>query len=510
MSLSYCSSPCANHCPPHHQAILNVCPPHLLHSNEAPTEALTKDVQRCIGDAFQEIFCLDVERAQLQSTIQRLETRQIVLYNFIDMHKPVIAPVRRLPSEVLCEIFFHYVVSTGKYQQTNFTPFTSVCRRWRDIASTYPRLWRTLRVDCASNNCYPGYCFCETRTWHLLQRSSSVPLNIEINSYSSTSGSGRLLSSLLSQSKRWGSATLTIKAELYDNLFVGRAIELPQLKCLSIAFIRPYGLHSNEIVPFIRSLHSLQELALHMNWNRGPTALKSIWGRLRKCVLRACLLDDVLQALPALAAHASVSLLSCQIHGSAIPLLETPLDCLVSSLSFEECGEDFVATIMRSLTTPFLNRLAVSGFANTGLLVDLLLPLLSRSDNGLTHLALDLPYTVLAMTDLFVLFDSPNTKSLIDLELKCNGLMSTALMQSLTKWANAAPRLHTLAFRGCQNLDEVCLLDLHTKRKGVLHELWLMSDVPSIPPMISDTTRDVLRAGGLEVGYFMEKESPFY
>ncbi|KAK7014334.1 hypothetical protein R3P38DRAFT_3003219 [Favolaschia claudopus] len=63
------------------------------------------------------------------------------------------APIRRLPPEILCEIF-QWVVVLHEYTRTvNYWeipvapwPLTHVCRDWREVARGCPRLWSTINI----------------------------------------------------------------------------------------------------------------------------------------------------------------------------------------------------------------------------------------------------------------------------------------------------------------------------------------------------------------------------
>ncbi|KAK6978022.1 hypothetical protein R3P38DRAFT_3120466 [Favolaschia claudopus] len=63
------------------------------------------------------------------------------------------APIRRLPPEILCEIF-QWVVVLHEYTRTVNDweipvapwPLTHVCRDWREVARACPRLWSTINI----------------------------------------------------------------------------------------------------------------------------------------------------------------------------------------------------------------------------------------------------------------------------------------------------------------------------------------------------------------------------
>ncbi|KAJ7739686.1 hypothetical protein DFH07DRAFT_892367, partial [Mycena maculata] len=62
-------------------------------------------------------------------------------------HKVFIAPIRRIPPELLAEVFMHSVDLEARAAHTHPNPITpplilgEICREWRAIALSTPRLW---------------------------------------------------------------------------------------------------------------------------------------------------------------------------------------------------------------------------------------------------------------------------------------------------------------------------------------------------------------------------------
>ncbi|KAF7289634.1 F-box domain-containing protein [Mycena chlorophos] len=486
MDRAQCSAPCTIHCPSYHPQRFYFCEERILHSNEAPTDHQRRDVQRSIGDAYQELNSIQNELFELQCAITRIQSREIALHNFIFDHSPVIAPIRRIPNEILCEIFSHCVQSGTHMNAPNPSgmalTLTLVCRKWRRVALSYPLLWRKLRLQCTPQTCLPGFCFCEPRSWLHLDRSAAAPLQIAIDAYSSATGK-RLLDVLLSHSYRWADVSLNVTVDLYRELFMNRItaeIDLPILKRLSLRFMYPNNLEHP--TPFLRSLTALEDLTLDMAGSRISSALLPVWSQLRHCALRTCQLEDILRVLPLLRGDASLSLTSCQTTAGPRPIVRTTL---ISSLSFAACDEVFVTTILQAITAPRLTKIRALDFLNTGKLVELLLPLLARSDSNLTHLCLDLPYTTLAISDLF-----PAAR--------------LAAYEIAPRSRAALHGDHVDAVHGGTVPPSECCAAASRvgvpRRKGVLKELWLMEALNV--PVVSEPTRQVLSAAGVEVVYF--------
>ena len=105
---------------------------------------------------------LESENARLQSKIKTI-TGQVF------RKKSYISPQRRLPKEMLGEIFVAHVRLDWKAPLID----ASVCKRWRSVALSTPRLWSFLR--------FPSSPFDHPRLITLwLQRASNAPLHIHI------------------------------------------------------------------------------------------------------------------------------------------------------------------------------------------------------------------------------------------------------------------------------------------------------------------------------------------
>lgn len=116
---------------------------------------------------------------KLQSIQARLKEKRAIVQESLAFHEALASPTRcSLPSELLGEIFLRCL------PQTNYvTPssdecplvLTRVCRHWRAVALSTPRLWASLsisllRADTTSGDEYK----------HWLEKARSVPLSIRV------------------------------------------------------------------------------------------------------------------------------------------------------------------------------------------------------------------------------------------------------------------------------------------------------------------------------------------
>ncbi|KAJ7262987.1 hypothetical protein C8J57DRAFT_1513223 [Mycena rebaudengoi] len=96
-----------------------------------------------------ELAKIDERTAALQSQLQLLsEQRQSVLQRL----DAAVYPILTLPPEITADIFVHYLVNfpviTYDCASKAYPPLilASVCREWRRVALSFPRLWATLKL----------------------------------------------------------------------------------------------------------------------------------------------------------------------------------------------------------------------------------------------------------------------------------------------------------------------------------------------------------------------------
>lgn len=94
-------------------------------------------------------------------------------------HRALISPARRIPPEVLGEVFYHCLSKTPYITPRDVESpmvLTQVCRYWRAVAMSTPLLWSSLSMNLQKTVCEKYRRGCEA--W--LARAKSVPLIVRI------------------------------------------------------------------------------------------------------------------------------------------------------------------------------------------------------------------------------------------------------------------------------------------------------------------------------------------
>ncbi|KAJ6467217.1 hypothetical protein DFH09DRAFT_1345659 [Mycena vulgaris] len=130
----------------------------LLTSNDVPKSSEITSVLHVISNSQAQIDLLEPHAAQmesLQTTLVQLSRQRDEAAEFLHKHRNIISPVRRIPEELLCEIFsltlpWYRRVNGDVVHQPSWR-LGHVCARWRGAAINYSPLWRFLDIGHSSN-----------------------------------------------------------------------------------------------------------------------------------------------------------------------------------------------------------------------------------------------------------------------------------------------------------------------------------------------------------------------
>ncbi|KAK1226495.1 hypothetical protein PQX77_010579 [Marasmius sp. AFHP31] len=225
----------------------------VLNTNHSATSLEIGQIRELLIQPTQELKRLNSEIQHLKSTLSYLFSQRDRLQSFVNSHSALISPVRRLPPEVLSEIFVHCLQDKDRNPTRSLTEapllLTFVCRRWREIALSTTRLWRGIHIYFPSVTKRHEQRFKEiaerrsegVKTW--LSRSGSLPLSISL-----VVGLNRdrialeevvkpLLDVFFSFSHKWGDLVLRVPSGLLKVIEqTAKPEELKQLRTLSVDY----------------------------------------------------------------------------------------------------------------------------------------------------------------------------------------------------------------------------------------------------------------------------------
>ncbi|KAJ6563604.1 hypothetical protein DFH09DRAFT_477879 [Mycena vulgaris] len=153
----------------------------LITSNEAPS-----DGESSLASAY--IDELEPHIALLDEALAFLSRRHAALLASLNAHKSIVSPIRRLPPELLGEIFSFSVHATYSLRGVSGPPcrrapwlLAHVCSRWAAVALASPVLWTMVSLDLDRLKAAEDGAVSMTNVW--LERSKDLPMTLRIFHY---------------------------------------------------------------------------------------------------------------------------------------------------------------------------------------------------------------------------------------------------------------------------------------------------------------------------------------
>jgi hypothetical protein len=334
---------------------------------------------------------LDKEMARIKEVLTRISSRRKEICAEIEQHETLLSPVRRLPDELLSEIFIHCLPSLPTFPEssealTYQTPLllAQICSRWRAVALATPAIWsdiRAFRVD-PWRTVRSKDIIALLKTF--LRKSGRHPLSLALRDGCPNAQ----VDAALPFRDRWQYLELSLSSESIDALAPIRGA-LSSLRSLTVNnhsydSINPATLDIFEIAPQLHVVKLVYKYPTHQ-WIKLP------WAQLTEFSLeRVDLnLDKCLDILTD-----CTSLISCHFHDLSQPtpsrayeLQTRPRPIHLRELSLTRLD---LAAFLDCLTLPALYTMELHSYAFPKNLVDLL----SRSSCILQKLTLSVSTTI--------------------------------------------------------------------------------------------------------------------
>ncbi|KAJ3734613.1 hypothetical protein DFJ43DRAFT_1063588 [Lentinula guzmanii] len=204
----------------------------LLRTNDPLTEEEEVIFRDFLGDRQSILSQLGARILSIKALLRELEISQSELQMAITQRNRLLNPIRRMPPELLREIFLHgagYYMDAEKHLPSathsldlKFPPwsFSRVCRSWKEIIIHTPLLWTRVKVD--SNKIIKKY------DSHARPKDPQLPLGLSLLSlYLSRSAALPLTVYLDIYSLKWDDYTYAIStliassSQRWESLFLG-------------------------------------------------------------------------------------------------------------------------------------------------------------------------------------------------------------------------------------------------------------------------------------------------
>ncbi|KAJ7189085.1 hypothetical protein C8R46DRAFT_1056566 [Mycena filopes] len=213
----------------------------ILRSNLLPPDIapeISKSIQTAIDEAPCELARYNAEIEALEKNLAALKLDQHTLESYTSGCRSVYSPVRRLPTEVLVEIFDLSEHTPGEEMERitklHLIRLSQVCFCWRNIAMDTPRLWSTITIDATIwPGCVQSPATMLDRIELVLKRGGKFPLNLYIITDPTQPTQQPLLELLSQHLRRWQSLWIDLPPESLRFL-AGAKAQLPLLESLTL------------------------------------------------------------------------------------------------------------------------------------------------------------------------------------------------------------------------------------------------------------------------------------
>ncbi|KAJ7499155.1 hypothetical protein FB451DRAFT_1073212 [Mycena latifolia] len=209
-----------------------------LHTNFVPSDVQCNDIRAVLNDSFKSLDKIDAEIARLSSQLAQLVDHREKLCADIDAHHAMTTPARRLPRDIIQEIF---VACLPSDRNSVMVPFEApillgqICSAWRTIALSTPCLWSSLHVVIPGTAQSVRRVSEAIKVW--LSRSGALPLSITVvlsRTFNDTSTSvSEILTTLGMFACRWNKMQFLFALatdSLMDSLAQIRVEDVPLLE----------------------------------------------------------------------------------------------------------------------------------------------------------------------------------------------------------------------------------------------------------------------------------------
>ena len=445
--------------------------PDLVDTNYALSPLQERLVQEALGQTKLNLSQLDSEISRVQGILKELLRTRKALQDYGEEHKPLLSPIRHLPSETLGEIFLQSLPEDWKhdlnpYRRAVMLP-GQVCRRWRDVANRTSKMWSFLSVWLGPSS----ECELElTRTW--LKRSAGHNLSLRVVEWRPNIKSNLpVVNLLLGSSHRWSYADLRLSWSMLHAMENAK-YDLAALEHLSIEMNPPAGDEESLLVVPVHTFKTAPRLnGLSLHSNAPPSMLVLPWAQLTKIRMRSRVFSlddcyDILQQSPNLV-QCDMMPQSSTFRDSPTPLQHSHLHKL-SIHSSTDCGPLFEA-----LSLPALDDFEYRNSDDHGWPQAQFVSLLRRSRCALRRLVLSFPAAALDEDEVMECLEV-TSPSLVELTLgrECARNVSASILARMTHPAPEgakllAPRLEALALDLYRDFDDRAFAGMIASRRRI-------------------------------------------
>ncbi|KAF8150224.1 hypothetical protein B0H34DRAFT_180458 [Crassisporium funariophilum] len=228
-------------------------------TNYVPTDDEITQIEKLIQKPTLQLELLETRMEAMRSMLKQLELEHEVLLCAIQRYRALLSPMRRIPIDILQEVFTYCVPSEHNASMcAEEAPIllTQVCSSWRQIALRTPRLWATIHIaitpKAQGSNFDPDDAKYPLMANHLsalrlaavhkwLRRTGAAPLFISLDDLEASPAHrydskllNRFIDSAIAYSAQWKEISIAASFRTTDRITHLSASEVPLLESLKI------------------------------------------------------------------------------------------------------------------------------------------------------------------------------------------------------------------------------------------------------------------------------------
>ncbi|KAJ7590458.1 hypothetical protein C8J56DRAFT_593102 [Mycena floridula] len=453
----------------------------LIRSHNPPSDIQASQIRRLLTESEEALRDLDQRISEMRRALAMLVRQRAIKTRDVEEHRSALHPIRRLPREILCEIFLSFV-NEELEKDLNHSSLDSsstiwilpqVSGHWRSVALSFARMWSTVRL---MTDDFDLSRISETnrKLEVQLDRSANHQLSVCIFNKAEIPKSHPLLPILFSTSSHWKDLAILAKVSSFESFSVLKgslpsmttlhAWSLDQRTTISTSFSifesapkltkilgHPH-LHCKLDLPFSQITDYVEELRFTCIWH---TVLLSLMPNLQR-ITTACAVSTDFDSETGLHVHripdtiTLVSVSSANLRRSFAHEGEMAEEDEDAEHSTNDCP------LMLRLTLPTLKELDIDLYHS----VDGLRTLLRRSQCRLETLSLYV-YKVPDDACIELLKDIP---PLTSFTLDCTEALTMKFMEAFTQNPTIVPALRSLKLKNSCRFDSSQIEQLKASR----------------------------------------------
>ncbi|KAJ7648296.1 hypothetical protein DFH06DRAFT_574628 [Mycena polygramma] len=483
----------------------------LLSSNEPPEDTEAASVRSAVSNVVTRLVSLDEEIAALRNRLRELEDKHDSLSRFHRQSTWILSPLRRMPAEILLEIFswtmppvalFRRRAKFGlKYSRV----LTHISRRWRSVSISDPSLWSLVAINYRMDS-DPGQSFSQSMVENQIARAQKLKIHFYGYESSDSRPQVGMLELLAKYSSQWEELSLGLTAALVPVL-AGVQDRIPSLRRLHIQWDTQQSQAGiTESLDFFQSAPSLIDASIYNEFRSVLFMLP--WQNLTRYLLDAPW--DVHHLLLKMTPNLVEARISIAFDPEPWPDFKEITDLIFLRRLFISHAE-----ILDYLTTPHLEELAIdlladepAGFINRLLASSCPLRILTLAGGPTLHPMTEILRNFPSIVELRIAFLDTVPNTLVD-ELLSH-LTVTDTEPDVSVLAPQLSGIHFAFMNGEYRTWDLCLEMIKSRwsaRDCALKSSALLTDSTARLNLFRLQGYDVICSEGLDLGLFHGQEA---